>query len=142
MFDVPPTVQRVIWSFGANDYLNGQKYIQTPNGELGMEIRYYLRSGASEPARITITDAAGREVARLEGESNAGINTVVWSTRRDGQFDRGRGVGTDPVGIDDLWVPLGTYTVSLEVGGGRFTRTAEITGTQGWSVGLQPRTIR
>jgi hypothetical protein len=142
MFEVPPTVQRVLWSFGANDYLNGQKYIQTPNGELGMAIRYYLREGVSGPARITVTDAGGQVVADLVGESNAGIHTVVWSTRRGGEFDRGRGVGTQRLGIEDLWVPLGQYTVTLEVGGRTLTRTASITGTQGWSLGLQPRVIR
>ena len=142
MFEVPPTVQRVLWSFGANDYLNGQKYIQTPNGELGMAIRYFLREGAAGPAHITVTNAAGQVVAELVGESGAGIHTVVWSTRRDGEFDRGRGVGTDPLGIEELWVPLGEYTVTLEVGGRTLTRTAQITKTQGWSLGLQPKVIR
>jgi hypothetical protein len=34
------------------------------------------------------------------------------------------------------------FEVTVEVGGATFTQTAEITGTQGWSVGLQPRMIR
>ena len=93
LFTIKPTVQRVTWSFGANDYLFGQRNFQTPNEPNGMLIRYYLKT-AAQSATVAITNASGQEVARLNGPAAAGINTVVWNTRvGDG---RGRGAAGGP----------------------------------------------
>ncbi len=67
LFSVKPTVQRITWSFGANDYLFGQRHLQTPNEPNGMLIRYYLKNAAPGGAAIAIANAAGEEVARLAG---------------------------------------------------------------------------
>jgi photosystem II stability/assembly factor-like uncharacterized protein len=147
MFEIAPTVQRVNWVFGANDYLFGQRYFQTPNPPNGMVIRYYLKTGASSPANVVITNAAGAEVARLEGTTEAGINTVVWNTRNAPPGDgRGRGRSPSPgrggPPIVDLLAPLGDYTVTLEVAGRRLTRPAKIAKTQGWTLGGGPVIIR
>jgi hypothetical protein len=42
----------------------------------------------------------------------------------------------------DRLAPLGDYTVTLDVGGQKFTQTAQITKTQGWSIGAVPQIIR
>jgi hypothetical protein len=89
LFTIRPTTQRVTWSFGANDYLFGQRHIQTPNDPDGMAIYYYLKNAAPGPVNVTITDAAGKQVARLTGPAAIGINRVVWNTRIGG----GRGTG-------------------------------------------------
>ena len=47
LFSILPTTQRITWSFGANDYLFGQRHIQTPNDPDGMAIYYYLKSAAA-----------------------------------------------------------------------------------------------
>ena len=36
LFTVDPTVQRITWQFAANDYLFGQRHLQTPNQTSGM----------------------------------------------------------------------------------------------------------
>jgi photosystem II stability/assembly factor-like uncharacterized protein len=149
LFAVTPTVERVTWSFGANDYLFGQRHIVTPNDSGGMVIRYYLKQPAAADPTVTITDAAGQQVARLTGRPSAGINTVVWNMRAGrGGRSRGTGVGrgagrggrgANPI---DQWAPLGQYTVTLEADGRTLTEKAEITKTQGWPLGLVPEIIR
>ena len=143
LFTVPPTVQRVTWQFGANDYLFGQRHLATPNEPSGMAIRYYLRSYAADSVTIVIADSAGAEVARLHGPGSAGIHTVVWSTRRPGP-NRGSGSATRPVAgtvVDQLF-PLGRYRVTLRVGLETVSQPAMIVATQGWRIGPRAETIR
>jgi hypothetical protein len=39
-------------------------------------------------------------------------------------------------------MPLGEYTVTLEIGATKLTETAKIVKTQGWSIGLTPTVVR
>ena len=151
LFSIKPTVQRILWSFGANDYLFGQRHLSTPNEPNGMLIRYYLKNkGAS--ATVVVADEKGGEVARLQGTANAGINTVVWNTRlsagrgggagaRGAGTGRGGGATRGGAGLDQL-APLGEYTVTLEIAGKTLSQKARIVKTQGWSLGLTPQQIR
>lgn len=145
LFEIEPTVQRMPRSFGANDYFFASRHVITPN-ENGMAIRYYLRQPLTDSAHIVITDAQGAEVARLDGRTEAGINTVVWNMRpqRGGRGGGGGGRGGGRGGGNPVsqLVPLGDYTVTLEVAGRTFTTAASITATQGWSIGASPRVIR
>jgi hypothetical protein len=147
LFSIKPTTQRVTWSFGANDYLFGQRHLQTPNEPNGMVIRYYLKTAGSGGASIAIANAAGQEVARLQGGAAAGINTVVWNTRTGGRgagagaSGRGGGATRGGAALDQL-APLGDYIVSLTIGGRTLTQKATIAKTQGWSIGQSPTIIR
>ena len=105
-----------------------------------MMIRYYIAKANAEPATIVVTDSAGHEVARLDGSGSAGINTVVWSTRRPGA-GRGGGRGAAGTVLDQL-MPLGKYVVTLKVGGVERSQPAEIVKTQGWPIGPAPSIIR
>jgi hypothetical protein len=140
LFSIRPTVQRVTWQFGANDYEFGQRHTTTPNEPAGMMIRYHLAKTSATPASIVIADSAGHEVARLDGSASAGINTVIWNTRRPGA-GRGGGRGAAGTVLDQL-MPLGKYSVTLMVGGSEQTQPAEIVGTQGWPVGVPSSVIR
>jgi len=145
LFTIPPAVQRVRWQFGANDYLFGQRHLQTPNPPDGMIIRYYLKSAAPSPATVTIVNAEGQEMARLEGSGDVGINTVVWNARiRPPGAAGGRGGGPGrggPAAVDYL-APLGDYTVTVNVAGRTLTQKARVAKTQGWTLGPTPVTIR
>ena len=141
LFSIKPVVQRVTWVFGANDYLFGQRHFSTPNEPNGMVIRYYLKSAGSGRATVVISDAAGQEVARLQGPADAGINTVVWNTRRDAAGGRGGGGRGGPP-VVDLLLPLGEYRVTVDAGGTSLTGVGRIVKTQGWSIGLTPQVIR
>jgi hypothetical protein len=152
LFGIKPTVQRVVRAFAANDYLFGQRNFQTPNEPNGMVIRYYLKAAAASKASIVITDSSGKDVAKLTGETKAGINGVLWTMRDRGDEGRsGRGAGGGGGGrgvigpggsVLDSLAPLGEYTVTLDVGGKKFTQKAQITKTQGWSIGAVPQIIR
>ena len=148
LFSIKPSVQRIIWSFGANDYLFGQRHLQTPNEPNGMLIRYYLKSAAAGRAAIVVTDQTNQEVARLDGTASAGINTVVWNMRRGegraGGSGRGAGRGGGArggAGLDQL-APIGDYTITLTVGTTTLTGTGRVAKTQGWSLGTSPQVIR
>jgi photosystem II stability/assembly factor-like uncharacterized protein len=146
LFGIKPTVQRVTRAFGANDWLFGQGYLLTPNSENGMAIQYYIRNARSDGATIVITDASGKEVARLKGGSAAGINTVFWNMLEpppQGGAGRRGGGGPRPGYSPSVWVPLGDYVVTLEVGEDKLSQVADITKTQGWTVGnASPEIIR
>jgi photosystem II stability/assembly factor-like uncharacterized protein len=139
LFAIKPVTQRVTWVFGANDYLFGQRHFSTPNEPAGMVIQYYLKNAAPR-ATVVITDASKQEVAKLQGPAAAGINTVVWNTRRDAGGRGGGGRGGPPV--VDLLMPLGEYSVTVEVGETRLTGAGRIAKTQGWSLGHTPQVIR
>jgi hypothetical protein len=148
LFSIKPTTQRVTWSFGANDYLFGQRHLSTPNEPSGMLIRYYVQT-AGTGGSIVITDANGQEVARLRAPVEAGINTVRWDTRLGGRgggpgggaAGRGGGATRGGAGLDQL-APLGEYTVTLDIAGKKFTQKAKIAKTQGWPTGAVPQIIR
>ena len=144
LFSIKPVTQRVTWVFGANDYLFGQRHFSTPNEPNGMVIQYYLKNAGTR-ATVVITDASKQEVARLQGTATSGINTVVWNTRRDAGGAGGRGGGGGGRGgppIVDLLMPLGDYTVTVEVGETKLTGPGKIAKTQGWSIGQTPQVIR
>lgn len=139
LFAIAPTTQRITRAFGANDYLFGQRNIQTPNEPAGMVIRYYLKHAVNAGATVLITDAAGHEVARLKGSNAAGINTVLWNMR----VARAAGAARSRTqnGLEGL-VPLGEYNVTLELGDVKLTNHARVAATQGWRIGAVPEIIR
>ncbi|HEX7779592.1 MAG TPA: hypothetical protein VF424_10155 [Vicinamibacterales bacterium] len=142
LFNIKPAVQRVTWVFGANDYLFGQRHLSTPNEPNGMVIRYYLKNAGSGRATVVISDATGQEVAKLQGPADAGINTVVWNTRRDAAGGGRGGGGRGGPPIVDLLMPLGEYRVAVDAGRTKLTGVGRIVKTQGWSIGLTPQVIR
>jgi photosystem II stability/assembly factor-like uncharacterized protein len=177
LFTVKPTVQRIVWSLGANDQLFGQRHIQTPNEPSGMVIQYYLKNPAAGDVTVTVTDASGKEVWSATGPGKAGIDTVLWpmgpgarffaaGARRAGVRGVRQAAPVDPATrmavnqtpiasaaqggsfggtagtVIDRLPPLGTYTVTLKVGGRTYTEEASIVRTQGWSIGPNPQTIR
>jgi hypothetical protein len=142
LFDIEPRVQRITWSFGANDYLFGDRHIQTPNETNGIVIRYYLKNPMNTAVNITISDPYENVLAKLEGKTTSGINTVVWDmhprmTEESGAARLGR-----MRSVLARWVPPGEYIVTLEVGEKKLTSKARITHTQGWSIGPRPKIIR
>jgi photosystem II stability/assembly factor-like uncharacterized protein len=143
LFGIKPAVQRIVWSFGANDQLFSQRYIQTPNEPNGMVIQYYLKNARKDAVNLVITDFRGTEVARLRGGMSAGINTVVWNMRVDTGSAGARPGGGRGGFSPDQWQPLGSYLVTIDVDGQKLSQPARITKTQGWSVGASfPTTIR
>ena len=101
-----------------------------------MVIRY-CGSNPREPS-VVVTEAAGKEWARLQGRNAAGINTVIWSMRPQAA---GRGGGGRGNAVEQL-APLGEYTVTLDLGSTKLTKKARVTKTQGWPLAPSPQLIR
>jgi photosystem II stability/assembly factor-like uncharacterized protein len=142
LFQIKPEVQRVIRSFGANDYLFGDRHIVTPNEPNGIAIHYYLKARAASKLKIAVTDPYGKELASFDGPTSPGINTVIWDMRAQAPRQAGafRMRPTGPPYAQ--WAPPGEYLVTLEMGDKKLTQKAVITKTVGWSLGPFPVIIR
>jgi photosystem II stability/assembly factor-like uncharacterized protein len=142
LFGIEPRARRVPWSFGANDYLFGNKHLVTPNEPNGVVINYYLRNAGSGKAVITITDPLGEEYAVIEGTTNAGMNTAFWdmSRKAEPRPEGGSARRTRPQAVQ--WASPGDYLIRLEIGGQTLTQKARIKEPTGWTVGPFPQVIR
>ena len=76
--------------------------------------------------KITITDASGRTIRTLDGPKAAGIHRVMWNLapqpaqgQAGGGFGGGRGGGGGAV-------DPGTYSVTLDVAGKKFTKPLQV----------------
>lgn len=52
-----------------------------PNPPYGAVLYYHLASASKTPVSLTITDAAGKEVTRLDGSAAPGLHQVVWDLK-------------------------------------------------------------
>jgi hypothetical protein len=127
LFDIRPAIA---W---LNDQqhgqqVGGQKNFIGENAPRGAAINYYLKSAASGDVKISIADASGRVIRTLDGTKTAGINRVMWNLAPappPGQAQQGRGGGGGGRGGVGAAEP-GTYIVTLEVGGKKFTKPLEV----------------
>ena len=52
-----------------------------PNEPDALVINYLLREKASAPAKVTVTDTAGKTLATFDGPAEAGFNRALWNMR-------------------------------------------------------------
>ncbi len=110
----------------------GDMIFQGDNPPAGAIIDYYLRERPREvDVTLTVNDAAGTEVARLNPKLQAGINRVVWNlkhprlsapVREQRETER-----EAPRGPEGPFVVPGAYTVRLSIGGRTVTGQLEVT---------------
>jgi hypothetical protein len=124
LFDIRPAVA---WLNDQqnNQQVGGQKVFVGENAPRGAAINYYLKSAAAGEVKITIADVNGRVIRALEGAKTAGINRVVWNLapqaapgQAGGGFGGGRG---GAVAVD-----AGTYIVTLDVAGKKFSKPLQV----------------
>ncbi|MCG6957816.1 MAG: hypothetical protein LJF04_17640 [Gemmatimonadetes bacterium] len=125
-------------------YGAGERF--SPNPDWDAHIAYYLNDGATGPAKIVVTDAAGATIRTLEGSADQGLNHVSWDLRyeppvdsadvpsRGGRGGFGGGRGGPPAAVqvgyparsggfgrggppDGPLVLPGTYTVRVTIPG-------------------------
>ncbi len=96
----------------------GRNYL-APNPELGATVWYVLPETLPGAATVTISDGAGKQLARLAGSATAGVHKVQWNLRGAGGGGRGNAI----------LVPPGEYTARLEAGGQVVTKRFRVEGT-------------
>ncbi len=119
LFTIPPAVEYLPEN---RDWFGGAHSFKADNPPAGAAITYWLRSLMDSPPTITITDAAGKEVARLGAERLPGLHTVRWDMRQkpeEGAFIRPEG---------RKFVPTGVYTVTLTLGKEKQTQKVTVSG--------------
>jgi photosystem II stability/assembly factor-like uncharacterized protein len=139
VFDIKPTAQHDYYSMGTNYKLLGDREPATPNQPDDILVRYYLKSTLKDKVKVTVSELSGETVAVLEGKSEAGFQAVAWRLDRQAKpgeeppsFGRWRARRVDP----------GTYVVTVEAGGQKFTKKAVVRDRRGWSVGPFPVSIK
>jgi photosystem II stability/assembly factor-like uncharacterized protein len=129
LFDIRPAVAWI------NDQqrgqqIGGQKNFIGENAPRGAAISYYLKSAASGPGdtvKISIADVNGRVIRTLDGPKTAGLNRVTWNlapapAAGQGGFGGGGGGGRG----GGVTVEPGTYIVTLDVAGKKFTKPVQV----------------
>ena len=82
VFPVEPRPRYGFRALG-NYHLFGHKYIEVPNEPDALVINYFLSESQEESARLTVANAQGETITRLEGPARAGLNRGLWHMRAD-----------------------------------------------------------
>jgi photosystem II stability/assembly factor-like uncharacterized protein len=138
VFGIKPKAQRMIAVWG-NYKFYGDRELATPNEPDTVVIPYYIKTALKDKVKVTVSTPSGEELAKLEGKSEAGYQTVEWDITRQPK------PGEEPTGFGE-WRALlcdpGEYVVTVEAGGQKFTRKAVVKDRTGWSIGPFPVKIR
>ena len=134
LFDIEPRARYGFSSQGMNYHLFGDKYLSVPNEPEALAINYYLKADAAAPAKIAVTDSTGRLVRQMEGPAKSGLNRAYVSlagsfggrgpSTGSGQSAGGRGGRGAVPGEGPL--PIGDYTVTVDVAGQSLTKPAKV----------------
>ena len=95
--------------------------IEIPNEPEALVVNYHLRSDATGPARVTVTDTMGRVVRQLDGPARRGLNRAIINLGGGG----GRG-GPGGAAGGGAALATGEYAVSVDVAGEKLTKTARV----------------
>jgi hypothetical protein len=76
---------------------DGDRIWTAPNSQPGTDVCYYLKAEEKGEASITIEDAAGTNIATLNGPAKKGLNVARWR-------------------LGNRRIPAGDYRVTVKVG--------------------------
>jgi photosystem II stability/assembly factor-like uncharacterized protein len=128
LFDIRPAVA---WLNDQqnNQQVGGQKNFIGENAPRGAAINYYLKAAAGGDVKISIADVNGRVIRTLDGPKTAGINRVMWNLAPappPGAPQGGFGGGGGGRGGGGGAVDAGTYIVTLDVAGKKFSKPVQV----------------
>ncbi len=110
---------------GRRAYGAGHGVFRAKNPPPGATLNFWVRDAAGEPVTITIADAAGQEVRKLEATSRRGLNRVVWDLQADKKHRFASPEEADPYFQIDF-VPAGEYRVTVTLGREEATATLTV----------------
>jgi uncharacterized membrane protein YgcG len=146
LFDVRPAIAYQN-DFHYDEYVGGYKQFEGENAPRGTAIQFYLKSGATGDAKISVMDLAGNALCESTVAATAGIHRVQWSLAtplanagggRGGRAGGGgaaagaagagscSGGGGGGRGGGAAGAAPGTYTVKLSVGGHDYTKSVQV----------------
>jgi len=110
LFDPRPALEFYNQPIGG---LWGAHVFKAKNPTFGAMINYYLSGNPTDDVSITIEDAKGHTIRRLDAPNRAGLNRATWDLRGEP-----RDVITEARGGDGQpqYVPAGEYTVKMKYG--------------------------
>lgn len=119
----------IMWAQKGDWPFYGATY-SAPNPPRATRVRYYIGEDVGDDAEValTISDPSGNAVRSLDVDTSMGIHEVLWDWRHDPPFEAGGG-GGGPFGGGGAFAPVvmpGTYTVTLEIDGERWSAEAGI----------------
>ncbi len=121
LFDVKPKARYGFGRQGMNYELYGDKYIEVPNEPEAFVVNYYLLT-AQRAAQVTVEDAAGVVVRKIDATGDRGLNRVLVPLGNDrGRGAAGRGAPPPPPPLG-----VGTYRITLNVAGRTLTKIAKV----------------
>jgi photosystem II stability/assembly factor-like uncharacterized protein len=115
LFDIPEAIEYRLYEHTTP---SGDSFFLAPNPSEGALISFYLRKkpGPEDEVRISITDAAGKQVWELKPrETLVGVNRVNWDLRSEPPVDQGE--------IGGPLILPGKYVVRVSSGGASDTKT-------------------
>ena len=144
LFDVRNPIA-YLFDYRTDTDVGGDHRFEGENAPRGAAISYYLKSAATGPVTVSITNALGQVVCTSTGPSTAGIHRVQWTLvspgttpqpagGRGGGGGGGAGGGNAPPdqscsggaggrgGNNAAQAPPGTYNVKLTVNGRDYTK--------------------
>lgn len=128
VFEIRPATQWRIYGHKGN---TGHQAFLAENPPEGALITYSLKAKAGEKdeVKVTISDAAGKQLRELKGPKEAGVNRIAWDLRHEPPVrpEPGQGGGGGFFGPPrGPFVPPGTYTVKVTLGSFSQTRTVAV----------------
>jgi photosystem II stability/assembly factor-like uncharacterized protein len=120
LLDVLPARPRLYFFRG---YGGGHGGFRAKNPPMGAILNYWVREDTGENAEITVADAAGFVIRKLDGPARAGLNRVVWDLQADKKHLFS---GVDQNLGQTQFVPAGEYRVTVTVGEEKSVKTVKV----------------
>ncbi|TMQ71127.1 MAG: hypothetical protein E6K80_06485 [Candidatus Eisenbacteria bacterium] len=99
-----------------------QKIFSANNPPFGAMFHYFLRQDVGEGVSVTIADAKGHTIRKLEGPGTPGLHRLVWDLQEDPKQRIARPEWSD----QPDFLPPGRYTVTFGYGNQEIKRTLEV----------------
>ncbi|MEO6213632.1 MAG: hypothetical protein ABIP65_08405, partial [Vicinamibacterales bacterium] len=84
-----------------------------------LAVHYYLAADGSGDARITVTDAGGRQLRQMNGPAKRGMNRALVSVAGAGRGGRGAAAGGGGVLPESAPLAVGDYILTVDNSGNK-----------------------
>ena len=109
--------------YSGRGYGSGHAIFRARNPVMGAFINYWVREDRGETVSVSIANASGLVVRKLDGVSRRGLNRIAW----DLQAERKHLFDSPEEGLGQTqFVPAGTYRATITMGDEKAEKTFEV----------------